>query len=576
MFRHEHSPKNILYFYAMDNYQIADIFSLYSKLMDIHGENSFKSKSYASAAFAIEKLPVQLSETPVEKIAGIKGIGASSAQKIIEILETGQLKVLEEIILTTPPGVVEMLNIKGIGPKKINTIWKEMELETVGELLYACKENRLKLYKGFGEKTQQNVIDTIEFYFKNKGSFLYAQVEPVVPLIESFLQKILEGKKIAITGEFKRQLEVVNELAFIIEDDIASIEKNINAAEGLELEQRNEQDLLLKSSAGIKVRLYAVNAESFTDKLVQTSSSNEFYEAIQQYYPSLKSAATETEGDYFRLAGLPLIDPCLRESSAVLEKAKGNNWPSIIQPADIKGIIHCHSNWSDGSHTIEEMAASAIKLGLEYLVISDHSKTAFYAQGLYEDKVREQHKYIDELNAKLHPFKIFKSIESDILNDGSLDYAPDVLASFDMVIASVHSNLKMTEEKAMMRLLNAIENPYTTILGHMTGRLLLSRPGYPVDHDKIIEACAANNVVIELNAHPNRLDIDWRYIEKALSKNVMISIDPDSHSADTLTDTRYGVLVAQKAMLTKEQNLSSFTLAQMEAFIAARKAQKNI
>lgn len=566
----------MLYFYGMDNYQIADIFSLLSKLMDIHGENSFKSKSYASAAFAIEKLPAQLSETPREKIAGIKGIGASSAQKIIEILETGQLKALEEIILTTPPGVIEMLSIKGIGPKKINTIWKEMELETVGELLYACKENRLKLYKGFGEKTQQNVIDTIEFYFKNKGSFLYAQVEPVVPVIEAYLQKIFAGKRTAVTGEYKRQLEVINELAFIIEDDIASIEKNILSAEGLEPEQRNEQDLLLKSSTGVKVRLYAATADDFITKLVQTSSSAGFLEAFHAKHPSHKPAALASEADYFSSAGLPLIDPCLRESPGVLDKAISGNWPAIIQPADIKGIIHCHSNWSDGSNTIEEMANAAIKLGLEYLVISDHSKTAFYAQGLYEDKLIEQHKYIDELNAKLHPFKIFKSIESDILNDGSLDYAPGVLASFDMVIASVHSNLKMTEEKAMMRLLRAIENPYTTILGHMTGRLLLSRPGYPVDHDKIIDACAANNVTIELNAHPNRLDIDWRYIEKALAKNVMISIDPDSHSVDGLTDTRYGVLVAQKAMLTKEQNLSSFSLAEMEKFIAERKKLKNI
>lgn len=560
----------------MDNYQIADQFSLLSKLMDIHGENSFKSKSYASAAFAIEKLPVQLSETAPEKIAGIKGIGASSAQKIIELLETGQLKVLNEIILTTPPGVVEMLNIKGIGPKKIHTIWKEMELETIGELLYACKENRLKLYKGFGEKTQQNVIDTIEFYFKNKGSFLYAQVEPIVPMIEKYLQQLFAGKRIQLTGEYKRQSEIVNELAFLIEEDIDVIEKAINHMEGLELEQRNTDDLLLKSSAGIKVRLYAVTAGNFTIKQIQASSSPEFFEAIKGAYPLLEETNASGETEFFSSVGLPFIEPYMREKPAILEKAKLNAIPSVIQPADIKGIIHCHSNWSDGSHTIEEMANAAIALGLEYLVISDHSKTAFYAQGLYEDKVREQHRYIDELNTKLHPFRIFKSIESDILNDGSLDYAPEILAGFDLVIASVHSNLKMTEEKAMMRLMNAIENPYTTILGHMTGRLLLSRPGYPVDHDRIIDACAANKVVIELNAHPNRLDIDWRFIEKALDKNVLISIDPDSHSADTLTDTRYGVLVAQKAMVTKEQNLSSFSLQQFEKYITDRKTAKGI
>jgi DNA polymerase (family 10) len=222
------------------------------------------------------------------------------------------------------------------------------------------------------------------------------------------------------------------------------------------------------------------------------------------------------------------------------------------------------------------MALAAIGKGLEYLVISDHSKSAFYAQGLPEQKIREQHLHIDELNRKLYPFKIFKSIESDILNDGSLDYSNDILGSFDMVIASVHSNLKMTEEKAMMRLLKAIENPYTTILGHMTGRLLLSRPGYPVDHDKIIDACAANKVIIELNANPSRLDIDWRFIDKALQKNVLISINPDAHHIDGLDDTRYGVFVAQKSMLSKEKNLSSFSLGEIEKYISERKQLKNI
>jgi len=217
------------------------------------------------------------------------------------------------------------------------------------------------------------------------------------------------------------------------------------------------------------------------------------------------------------------------------------------------------------------MAKAAKEKGLEYLVISDHSKTAFYANGLSEERIKEQHAYIEELNSQLAPFKIFKSVESDILNDGSLDYSNEVLSTFDLVIASVHSNLKMPEDKAMMRLIKAIENPYTTILGHMTGRLLLSRKGYPVDHRKIIDACAANNVVIELNAHPNRLDIDWRHIDYALEKNVLISIDPDAHAIEGFDDIRYGVLVAQKAMVKKEQNLSSFGLKEFEAFLQKKK-----
>ena len=245
--------------------------------------------------------------------------------------------------------------------------------------------------------------------------------------------------------------------------------------------------------------------------------------------------------------------------------------PALIQFSDIKGIIHSHSNWSDGLHTIEEMAKACIDQGFEYLVISDHSKSAFYANGLSEDRLREQHRYIDELNIRLTPFHIFKSVESDILNDGRLDYSDSVLATFDLVIASVHSNLKMSEEKAMSRLLTAIQNPYTRILGHPTGRLLLSRAGYPINHKTLIDACAAHGVVIELNAHPRRLDMDWRWIRYALEKNVLISVDPDAHTIAGYHDVHYGVLTGQKGGLTADKNLSSFTLKQMTEFVSAKR-----
>ncbi|MBC7866193.1 MAG: PHP domain-containing protein, partial [Gloeobacteraceae cyanobacterium ES-bin-316] len=325
-----------------------------------------------------------------------------------------------------------------------------------------------------------------------------------------------------------------------------------------------------------KIKIHASSPDQFLSTLIRTSSSEEFFDALNSQYSHLSTGKAITEKEYFSGAGMQLIVSPLREDAKILELAKKNELPDLIQAADIRGIIHSHSNWSDGSNTIEEMAMGAIDRGLEYLVISDHSKSAFYAQGLKEEKIREQHLYIDELNEKLYPFKIFKSIESDILNDGSLDYSNDVLATFDLVIASVHSNLKMTLDKSMMRLLKAIENPYTSILGHMTGRLLLSRPGYPVDHDVIIDACVANEVVIELNAHPNRLDMDWRHIRKAIEKGVLISIDPDAHFIEGLDDTTFGVMVAQKAMVTKENNLSSYSLAAFEKFVAARKKAKNI
>jgi len=257
-----------------------------------------------------------------------------------------------------------------------------------------------------------------------------------------------------------------------------------------------------------------------------------------------------------------------------MERVAQQGVPSLIKLSDIKGLVHAHSNWSDGGYSIREMAAELIRTGFEYLVLSDHSKAAFYANGLTEDRIRAQHREIEQLNKELAPFKIFKSIECDILNDGDMDFAPDVLATFDVVIASVHSNLQMTEEKAMKRLLGAITNPYVSILGHMTGRLLTKRKGYPVDHKAIIEACVANNVVIEINASPQRLDMDWRWIDYALQKGVLLSINPDAHTMDDYRWLKYGVLVAQKGGLTKAQNLSSRNLAEFESFIQQQKLKR--
>ena len=561
----------------MDNYQIADYFSLLGKLMDIHGENSFKARSYSAAAFTIEKLPLQLSETPEEKIFEIKGIGESTGKKIIELLETGSLKTLQEIMEKTPPGVIEMLNIKGIGPKKISTIWKEMGIESIGELLYACKENRLKLYKGFGEKTQQNVIETIEFYLNNQGSYLYPQVETVVPQVTAYLEKLLSPDEVYITGSYRRQMEIIDELEYVVNCSAEAVKPKFETANPPELLEETSESLLYKLHNGLKLRLYTGKG-NIQKKLFLTTGSKEFADAFIERFSELDfgPATGKEDMELFNRAKIAFIPPFARESAGIIERAKNGSLPAVLSPGDIKGIIHCHSNWSDGSNTIEEMALAAIAIGMEYLVISDHSKSAFYAQGLSEEKIRAQQQYIDELNTKFQPFKIFKSIECDILNDGNLDYSNSILSTFDLVIASVHSNLKMTEEKAMMRLLHAIENPYTTILGHMTGRLLLSRLGYPVDHQKIIDACAANRVVIELNAHPSRLDIDWRYLPYAIEKKVMISIDPDAHNTDGFKDTRYGVLAAQKALLTKEQNLSSMGLKAFEEFLQKRKIIKGL
>jgi DNA polymerase (family 10) len=547
----------------MTNSSISDQFSLLSKLMDIHQENAFKAKSYAAAAFAIDKLPVSLAEIPREQIAGLKGIGDSSAKKIIELLETGKLEALEELITKTPAGILDMMQIKGLGPKKICTIWKEMGIESIGELLYACNENRLLLYKGFGEKTQQNVAEAIEFFMRHQGHFLYAEVEPYAVHMDRVFHENFPGSALQLTGDFARQLPTLEFLEWTTDIPQEKI-NDFFKQNGFTVENGDGETTAIGEEQ-IRMIFKQCTPEHFTSHAFFNSCSQPFAEAWLNRFPQTRYCTTEEQ--LFAAAGVSYVPPYLREDPSLLDKPL-QPADGIIQQGDIKGIIHSHSNWSDGTNTIEEMAKACISLGLEYLVISDHSKSAFYANGLTEDRIKAQHVQIDQLNAKYAPFRIFKSIECDILNDGALDYSDTILSTFDLVIASIHSNLKMNEEKAMQRLMAAIENPHTTILGHPTGRLLLSRKGYPIDHEKIIDACVANDVVIEINAHPRRLDLDWTWVTKAQEKGALLSINPDAHNVEGFADTKYGILSAQKGGLLKQRNLSSFTLKELEAHLS--------
>ncbi len=552
----------------MENSAIADYFSLLAKLSDIHGENSFKAKSYATAAFTIDKLAYPLQELPEEKIATIQGIGISTAKKITELLQYGRLQQLDALIQKTPEGILEMMKIKGIGPKKIATIWKEMGIETVGELRYACAENRLRNYKGFGEKTQSTILENVNYYLQHLGHFLYAQLEPFALELDKKIKSLLTPSRVQICGAFARQLETLEELEWVTDSPAEAVRKALTEAEGfIEQDVEVKEYLLFRHEPGIKIHINITESSNYAELCFKKTSSKEFISALESRFGKDYPVLEEDGSDFFKTHGLPFLPPYARELTVLNDPGEGTPASGVLTPDAIRGIIHCHSNWSDGSDGLDKMAEAAKQQGYAYLVISDHSKSAFYASGLQEDRIRAQHRQIDELNAQLAPFRIFKGIECDILNEGQLDYEPEVLRTFEVVIASIHSNLNMSADKAMMRLMGAIENPYTTILGHMTGRLLLSRKGYPVDHERIIDACAANGVAIELNANPSRLDIDWRHIRRAIRKGVLLSINPDAHHIAGFSDTRYGVLVAQKALLQESQNLSSFPLEAFETFL---------
>lgn len=560
----------------MDNSAISDQFSMLSKLMDIHGENSFKSKSYSIAAFTIDNLTVPLAQVEPNQLFKIKGIGESTGRNILSLLETGKLPALDALIENTPPGVLEMLQIKGLGPKKINIIWKELNIDSIDALLQACQQKQLSSIKGFGEKTEENVKQSIDYYLQNKGQFLYAQIYEIFPQIDSYLKNLFKGIAVSVTGSFARQEDIIDQLEYVVAATINAIKSAFKTAFPPEILEEADLHIVYKLKNGVKLKLYAA-PDQYLKTVFVTSSSQAFIDAINNIKKiELTQFTGIDENTVFEQAGLPFIPPVLRNTDTFITNAQQGKLPVVIQPGDIKGIIHSHSTWSDGHNTIEEMVAACLQHKYQYLVLSDHSRSAAYAGGLAIEKIQQQHIQIDKINSDLLKngvsFKIFKSIESDILATGALDYEDSILSSFDCIIASIHSGLSMTEEKATARLIKAIENPYTTILGHMTGRLLLTRPGYETDHKKIIDACKANHVAIEINAHPKRLDIDWKWIPYALDKGVMLSINPDAHSIEGYRDTQFGVYASQKGGLTKEHNLSSMSLTQFEAYLDSVKS----
>ena len=553
----------------MTNAQIAAHFSLLADLLDIHGENAFKTKTYSTAAFNIERLPKELAEMSEAEMAAIRGFGDAVRTKVAELLDTGTMTALAEVQEATPQGILEMMRIKGLGPKKIAVIWKELGVETIGELEYACNEHRLAALKGFGAKTEEKILAALQFYQQSQGFHLYAKVEGVAHQMLERLQKLFPEQRFEITGELRRQSEIVSGIDILTTAGLHDMRGTFANVPDAVIEEDDEALMLLVRMPGYPhLRLHTTVPAGFGTALFRTTGSAVFTEAFAEAHDGL--IAAEDEGAIFEKAGLPFIPPALREDATALAESRAGEDLQLLRPEDIRGIIHSHSTWSDGANTIEEMARGAMALGLEYLVISDHSQAAYYAGGLTPDQIAAQHHEIDALNEKLAPFRIFKSIEADILADGSLDYGPQVLKTFDLVIASVHSNLQMPQERAMERLLAAIRNPYTAILGHMTGRLLLSRPGYPVDHEAIIDACAENDVVIEINANPRRLDMDWRWIRYAIDRGVTLSINPDAHSVAGFGDVRYGVLAAQKGGLRRDQNLSSWGLAELEVWLNGR------
>jgi len=529
---------------AITNSEIVYKVKLLSNLLELHNDNPFKIRSLQNAYSTLKKVVDPIGQMDKDYLGSLPGIGKSIAQTIADIAADGTSKELDILLEKTPEGIVEMFNIKGIGPKKIAQFWHGMGLMSVGELVYYCTENRLKDAKGFGEKSQNDILEKAMLYLSSRDKWLYARIEAPLAEFEDAMRDsgILQYQ---LTGQAYRCEQIVEDVHYIVEaDDWPPYIENFEAESG----DDNMVTGIFKEQLRMRLSLCLddVRSEAFVESFSEKVDIDSLFDRSR-----IPQAVEEEE--IFGSLGLRYIPRELRWDQDLCRL----NPSGLIDHGDIRGVVHCHTTYSDGIHTVREMCAYAREQGYEYIAITDHSQSAFYANGLIVERVLQQHREIDQVAAEFPDLKIFKSIESDILNDGRLDYEDEFLERFDFVIGSVHSVLNMDVERATDRLVRAIEHPSMHMLGHMTGRLLLARKGYPLHVGKIIDACVANGVAIELNANPQRLDMDHTLLRKATDKGVLISINPDAHSKQGIHDIRYGVIAGRCGGLEKSSVINT-------------------
>jgi DNA polymerase (family 10) len=570
----------------MDKKAVAQMLEEIGTLLELKGENPFRINAYHNAARAIDGVTEDLEKLiETKRLSEIPGIGQGCAEKITEFFTTGSLKYLEDLRKDFPPELPQLLQIPGLGPKKAKILYEKLKISSVGELEYACKENRLLDLKGFGAKTQENILKGIEYTRKHHGTFRYDQAhEPAQQILKS-IEKMPGVIRASIAGSLRRCKEIIHDIDILVSTkaaDIKRIMEKFTHLPGVEqILAEGETKSSVRMDSGIQVDLRIVSEQEYPFALLYFTGSKEHNTLLRglakdkglklnEYglFKGEKRIPCKTEEEIFKALGLSYIPPELREATDEIAWAQKHKSLDLIDEKDIQGIFHVHSTWSDGTADIETMAREAQKLGFKYMGLSDHSQTAAYAGGLSAKDLKKQQAEIDKINKKLKGFKILKGTESDILADGSLDYPEEVLKKFDFVIASVHSRFKMGEDQMTKRLIKALENPYTTMLGHMTGRLLLAREGYALNVDRIIEVAAKHKKIIEINASPHRFDIDWRYLKRAAEKGVRFSINPDAHSPEGLRDTFYGVGIARKGWLAKKDVVNTMSLAEVEKYLS--------
>ncbi len=556
-------------------------------LLEIKGENPFKSRAYCNAAKALSGIDDLDEVIRGKKLKEIKGIGEAIAAKIEEYAETGRMAYFEELKQAVPESLFELLQIPNLGPKKIKVLFDDLGITNVGELEYACKENRLVSLPGFGEKTQEKILRGIEFVKRHRGEYLVGDVYPLAYDIKEKLQAATKESTVEVCGSIRRRKEIVRDIDILVgggeAQSITSFFTSLPEIEEVLVSGETKTSCRLKS--GIDADLRIVTKEEFPYALMYFTGSKEHNVKLRgiakkkgfklnEYglFDGEKLITLKNEDEIYHMLDLGYVVPELREDTGEIEIAERGELPRLVEMSDIKGTFHIHTEFSDGVDSIEKIVQIAKHLGFTYIGISDHSKSAYYAGGLKIEDLYRQWETIDTLNARETDFHIFKGIESDILPDGSLDYDADTLERFDFVVGSIHSSFHLKRDEQEARIIKAMDNPCMTMLGHPTGRLLLSRDGYEIDMRTIIDAAARTGTFIELNASPYRLDIDWRYMKYAKEKGVMISINPDAHAAAGLAEIFYGIGIARKGWQEKKDILNTRTAAEIVELLKQRKS----
>jgi len=567
--------------------EVASMLGELSVMLEILGANPFRCRAYSNAARVLDNLAGDLAEmVETGKLLELKGIGKGIFEDIASALETGTFPLYEDTRDRIPDGLMEMLRIPGFGPKKVKAVYEKLGLESIDELEEAAKEDKLSGISGFGKKTQEKILAGIDNLRKYQDRYLISTAENQADEICEAIADHPDVKRHMVAGSLRRRKETIGDIDILVTADNSDriMETFITLPRVRSVIAKGPTKSSVVYGPGINVDLRVVKDAEFPFASHYFTGSKEHNTEVRGRAKKLgyrlneyglfkggKPAKCRDEAALFAKLGLEYIPPEMREATGEVEAAENNNLPVLIEESDIKGVFHCHTNASDGKSTLEEMVDAARAMGYEFFGLGDHSQAAAYARGLTPDRVATQRQEVAALNKKLKGFVVFFGIESDILTDGSLDYEDDVLEGFDYVVASVHSNFGLSETAQTERIVKAIENPYTTMLGHATGRLLLTREPYKVDINAVIDAAARNNVIIEINAHPQRLDLDWRYVRFARDKGVIFAINPDAHHTSHLNYTRFGVGIARKGWLGKKDVVNTMTVAAIRKIFQRRR-----